>query len=520
MRKTTPAVTDRTRSEWRFTKTEAVAEHGMVTADPRAAEAGLEILREGGNALDAALATAFALGVTSPIGSGLGGIAGLVVWRAGKAASFDGTTRAPLASRPGMFELVGGDSRSGMYGWPSVRNEANVEGPLSVTVPGALAAYELAHRRFGKLPWARIFEPAIRLARDGFVMDWYGTLIFGTYAARLHKNAEAKRVYYRAGGAPYRPPTGFEPPERMVQSDLARSLELVARDGAKALYEGELGRAIVEDVRDLGGILARDDFTSYEAGEPPPHAVDYRGHRVLTLPGLTGGPTAARALELLSREDLRRYPQLGADSLHRIAVALRTAFAERLESMADMPNTTHVNVVDRDRMCVALTATLGGGFGSGVMAKGTGIVITNGMYWFDPRPGRPNSIAPSKRVLWAGAPSIALRSDEPVLVWGAPGGRKIMSAVVQTLVNAVDYGDGPQDATSRPRIHDEGEKLQIDSRIAEDVRDTLAGLGHEIEVKVEDVLATNFARPAAIAIDGRTLRGGVEGTKIGIALGY
>jgi gamma-glutamyltranspeptidase/glutathione hydrolase len=513
-------MTDSARSQWIFSKTEAVATNGMVTADPLAAEAGVEILRDGGNALDAALATAFALGVTSPIGSGLGGIAGLVVWHEGKMSSFDGSTRAPLASRPGMFELSGGDARSGMYGWPAVKNDANVEGPLSVSVPGALAAYELAHRRLGELPWARLFEPAIRLARDGFVMDWYGTLIFGAYAARLHKNAEAKRVFFREGGAPYRPPTGFEAPERLIQPDLARSLAAIARDGAKVFYQGDLAAAMADDIRSLGGILSRDDFAAYEAGEPPPQTLHYRAHRVITLPGLTGGPTVARALGLLAREDLPKHRQLGAESLHRIAVAIRGAFAERLTSMADMPNTTHVNAVDRDRMCVSLTATLGGGFGSGVMIKGTGIVITNGTYWFDPRPGSPNSIAPGKRVLWAGAPTIVLRKGEPFLVCGAPGGRKIMSAVVQTVVNAVDYGDGPQSATSRPRIHDEGESLQVDSRIPEDVRAALAAMGHEVEVKVEDVLATNFARPGAIQIGGLELRGGVEGTKIGIALGY
>jgi gamma-glutamyltranspeptidase/glutathione hydrolase len=154
------------------------------------------------------------------------------------------------------------------------------------------------------------------------------------------------------------------------------------------------------------------------------------------------------------------------------------------------------------------------------MAKGTGIVMTNGMYWFDPRPGRHNSIAPGKRVLWAGAPTIVLRNERPYLVCGAPGGRKIMSAIVQVVVNTIDYGDGPQDATSRPRVHDEGERLQVDSRIGEDVRTELRRLGHELEIKVEDVLATNFARPAAIQIRGDALRGGVEGTKVGIALGY
>ena len=188
--------------------------------------------------------------------------------------------------------------------------------------------------------------------------------------------------------------------------------------------------------------------------------------------------------------------------------------------MADLPNTTHVNAVDGDRMLVSLTATLGGGFGSAVMARGTGMLITNGTYWFDPRPDRPNSIAPGKRVLWAGAPTLVLRGDRPFLVCGAPGGRKIMTAVVQTIVNALDYGDGPQEATSRPRVHDEGESLQVDSRIPEHVRAELAKMGHEVEVKVEDVLATFFARPAAIMIEAGGLRGGTDGTKVGIALGY
>ena len=155
-------------------------------------------------------------------------------------------------------------------GLTAVKGDVNIEGPLSVSVPGAVAAYQLAHRRFGKLPWRRLFEPAIRLAADGLVSDWYGTLLFGAYAARLHRNAEAKRVYYRAGGAPYRPQTGFEAPELIRQPELARSLELVAERGAEVLYRGELAAAIVDDVRKAGGILARDDLATYRARELPP----------------------------------------------------------------------------------------------------------------------------------------------------------------------------------------------------------------------------------------------------------
>src|SRR5256714_1689731 len=251
-------------------------------------------------------------------------------------------------------------------------------GRRTVSGPAAVAAYELAHRRLGKLPWARLFEPAIRLARDGIVMDWYGTLVFGTSAVRLHKNPEAKRVYYREGGAPYRPPTGFEPADRLLQPELARSLEAIARGGAKVLYQGELAGAIADDIRALGGILSREDFASYEAGAPPPQTVDYRGARVVTLPGLTGGPTVARALGLLDRDDLRTHPQLGAQSLHRMAVAVRAAFAERLGAVARLPHTPHGNAGDPDPMGVALTRALGGGLRSAGVIKGTRVLLTNG----------------------------------------------------------------------------------------------------------------------------------------------
>src|SRR3989441_529555 len=236
-------------SEWVFPRPGAVAPEGMITADPRAAEAGVEILREGGNALDAALATAFALGVTSPVGSGVGGIAGLVVSRDGEASSFDGSTLAPIAARADMFELAG-------------------------------------------------------------------------------------------GGAPYRPPTGFEAPELIRQPELARSLELVAERGADVLYRGELAAAIVDDVRNAGGILAREDLATYRARELPPIAIDYRDHRVLTLPGLTGGPTVARALELLARADLASCPQLSAGSLPEIPLAPRGACTAGLSSAPAWPSTT------------------------------------------------------------------------------------------------------------------------------------------------------------------------------------
>ena len=494
----------------------------MVTAEHRlAAEAGVEIMQDGGNAVDAAVAAAFVMGVVEPFTSGIGGIAGLVIRRAdGTVTSIDGGTRAPASARPDMFELVGGGARSGMYAWPAVKDDANIEGPLSVGVPGQPAALCLALERYGALPRSRVMEPAIRIAREGFEVDWYVSLSLAMYHERLSKAGDAKRIFFRPSGAPMRPPIGTEPSDKLVQPDLARALEAIARDGARVLYEGDLGKAIVAGVRAAGGILALDDLRGYSVREEPPLQTMYRGHRLFTLPGLTGGPTVARALTILEAFPLGAEVQGSAEHLHLVAEALRAAFLHRFSSLAD--HTTHLNAIDKDRTMVALTQTLGQGFGSGFVPKGTGVVLLDTMTWFDPVPDHPNSVAPGKRVLWAGSPTLLAKGDRPLLAVGAPGGRKIMSAVAQSIVNVVDFGDGPQDAVNRPRVHDEGEGLVVDSRVPESVRAELAERGHDIQVKEETLMSAWFARPQAILVDpvSGDLRGGVDALKPAVAVGY
>ena len=510
------------RSQWHHSKTEPAADGGMVTAEHhQAAEAGVEMLREGGNAVDAAVAAAFVMGVVEPFTSGIGGIAGLVLRRAdGSVASVEGGTRAPLGARPDMFELAGDGARAGMYLWPAVKDGANIDGATSVTVPGQAAALCLTLERYGSLPRARVMEPAIRLARGGFEIDWYVALSFAMYAERLWKAGEAKRIFFRPSGAPLRPPIGTEPSDRVVQTDLAHTLERIARDGPDVLYRGEIAVAIVSDVRANGGVLAAEDLAKYEARVGTPLQTMYRGHRVSTLDGLSGGPTVARALTVLDAFPVGKKERGGVDHLHLIAEALRASFLHRFSQLAD--HTTHLNAIDKDRTMVSLTQTLGQGFGSGFVPKGTGIVLVDGMTWFDPVPGHPNSIAPGKRVLWAGSPTLITRDDRPLLAVGAPGGRKIMSAVTQAIVNVIDFGDGPQDAVNRPRVHDEGEGLLVDSRIPQEVRDGLAALGHQVEVKEETLMSAWFARPNAILVDPKTgkLRGGVDQNKPAVAIGY
>ena len=186
----------------------------------------------------------------------------------------------------------------------------------------------------------------------------------------------------------------------------------------------------------------------------------------------------------------------------------------------DVAHTTHVSVVDERRMCVSLTSTLGGGFGSGVVARGTGIVLANVMTWFDPRPGRPNSIAPGKRILWAPAPSVVSRDGAPRLVVGAPGGRKLITAVLQSILNVLDHGDAPQEAVNGLRVHCEGPETWVDARMPAETRAQLAAMGHTVVVKEETLSSTWFGRPNAILIDGATLRGGVNRLKPSTAAGY
>lgn len=510
------------RSQWSHVKDEPCARNGMVTAEHHlAAEAGVEVLQDGGNAIDAAVAAAFVMGVVEPFTSGIGGIAGLVVRSAdGRVTSIDGGTRAPRAARADMFELVGGGARSGMYAWPAVKDNANIEGPLSVGVPGQPAALCLALERYGTLPRARVMEAAIRIARSGFEVDWYVSLSLAMYHERLSRAGDGKGIFFRPSGAPLRPPMGTEPSDQLVQPDLAASLEAIARDGPRVLYEGELGAAIVNGVRDAGGILDREDLEGYAVTQEPPLETIYHGCRLHTLPGLTGGPTVAQALAILDPFPVGAHAQGSSDHLHLVAEALRAAFLQRFSSLAD--HTTHLNAIDKDRTMVALTQTLGQGFGSGFVPRGTGVVLLDTMTWFDPVPGHPNSVAPGKRVLWAGAPSLLSRDGRPLLAVGAPGGRKIMSAVAQSIINVVDFGDGPQDAVNRPRVHDEGEGLLVDSRIPDDVRAELADRGHRIEIREETLMSAWFARPQAIQVDPGSgdLRGGVDALKPAVAVGY
>lgn len=556
-----------TRSQWLIDKSEAVAQHGMVAAmQPQAAEAGAEVLRQGGNAIDAAVAAAFAIGVVEPHMSGVGGIA-FMVYRDGKTGEitcFDGSTVLPAAIRPEMFELLDGDQRSGMYKWRATKGDANNTGWLAPGVPGMPALVGEAHRRFGKLPWRDVLQPAIRLAADGFDVSYYIAMVTASHYELMQRFPETARTFLKPSGAPYSPMG--DPADRLVQEDLARTLNLIAEQGVEVVYEGEIARMIVEDMARNGGLITEEDLKNHKTYEREPYLADYRGFQVAGSLESSGFPTVVEALKIVEGFDLAGLGFQSPEATHLIAEALRRAMVDRLRHLGDpalvpVPlkgivtpeyaavqrgtidperatphaepgdpwpfdpsgatfraersgapgegNTTHITVIDKDRNMVALTSTLGGLFGSGVVIKGTGILLNNAVTWFDPEPGAVTSIGPGKRVMSASTPVVLLRDGQPFAALGAPGGRRVMSSIYQVIVNLVDFGLGMQEAISAPRLHTEGPQTEISTRFPAEVLEALAAKGHELVLREDGLASMHFARPNGIMIDGENLRGGV-----------
>lgn len=553
------------RSEWIVEKTEASARDGMVAAmQPLAAEAGAEVLRAGGNAVDAAIATAYAVGVVEPFMSGVGGLAFMVYsdGQSGRASCLDGSTVLPRAIRAQLFELLPDGARSGMYGWRATTDDANNTGWLAPGVPGMPALTGEAHRRYGRLPWRELLQPAIQLAEDGFTVNPYVSLTIGEHLHRLARFPESRHTFLTPAGTP--PPPG----SRLRQPQLARSLRLIAEQGTRTLYEGELARLIAADMAANGGLIDAADLAAHATRvDEPAQTVDYRGYTIAGQRENGGFATVAQALQILGGYDIARMGYLSLDAFHLEIEALRRAFVDRLRYLGDAAlgpvpyeavlspayaaarrasldpqratpdegpgdpwpfergarplrptrsgntgegQTTHITVIDRERTMVSLTSTLGEAFGSAVVIKDTGITLNNATTWFDPEPGAVTSIGPGKRVMSAAAPVAVVREGRPVLALGAPGGRKVISAVYQCLVNALDFGLDMQAAISAPRMHCEGRRVALSARLPASLIEGLRERGHELEVLQEEPLVSHFARPNGIRVVGEELRGGVH----------
>lgn len=528
---------------------EATGTRGVVAAKHGlAAEAGLEMLRRGGNAVDAAVAAAFASGVVEPWMSGIGGGGYMVIRRGdtGEAVVVDYSLRAPLAAREDMFEIVPGRS-SGLFPWPLVRDDANHQGWLSVAVPGTVAGLALALERFGRLDLATVMEPAIRLAAEGFPVTWYATLRIAVEAPLLARYPETARIFL-PGGLPARPAAGEDlPPERIVQPDLAETLRRIARGGADEFYRGETARRIAAAMKAAGGLITEEDLARYRAEVVPALVTPYRGWQVATPPGPAGGVSLAQMLRILEGTDLAALGHNSPLYLHRVASAMRLAFEDRYARLADGADweallsgdhvatlqarleagrapaagapgepggtsTTHLAAADAQGNVVSCTQTLLSLFGSRVTVPGTGILLNNGMFWFDPEPGKPNSPGPGKRPLSNMAPLVAVGPGGwPRVGLGSSGGRRILGANLQILLAIVDGGLGLGAAIGAPRIDVSTGRLLADRRLGDRTLAALAALGHDVVPVSEAPYPQHFASPAGVmATEAGLLVGAVD----------
>ena len=475
----------------------------MVVSQSRdAALAGVAVLDAGGNAVDAAVATALALAAVEPWNSGLGGIGFALVHRAGekRAEVVDFGPRAPGKLDPTRFRLTG-KTAADLFGWPEVEGDANVHGPLSFVIPSAPAGYALMLERWGKLPFADIVAPARALAQRGLPQDWFTTLKISNQAAILRRYPESARIYLPNGLPPVPPYQGNPGTFRLGR--LPETLDRLAQAGLRDLYEGDIARSIAADVAAMDGFLDADDLRDCEARVTAPQEVAFAGRTLQLAGGLTASPTMARVIEQLptfagGAPDAAWFRLLGA--------AMKRAYAERLEGLGDAEPkaaescTTHLTTCDADGTMVSMTTTLLSSMGSRTVLPGSGILMNNGVMWFDPRPGQPNSLAAGKRPLTNMLPAILRDGDRPVLAGGASGGRRILAAVTQMFAFVAGFGMDPATAAHHPRI-DVSDPLSVDAdqRLPEDVLAALEADGPVDRVE-HGVLPVNFACPNLILI--------------------
>jgi len=471
----------------------------IVCPQPAAAEAGLEVLRGGGNAIDAAVTAAFCQGVLDPQMCGIGGSGMMLVHRAGQAGTecIEFHARAGRDVRPDQWEKLLVRESADHYGYV-LEGAVNDVGYQSVGVPGTVAGLDLALRRHGTITWQRALEPAIRIARQGF--EVHGALAAAwlrepgpdvvRMAQRIQATAAAAALYTLAGSP-------LVVGTRLVQEDYANTLETLAREGAESFYRGAIAARIAADFAANGGFITKEDLAGYEAEVSIPLEGRYRGLRV-TLPGPpAGGMTLIQMLNFLERFDLSSLPWPSVEAARLRIEAMRWAFADRDAHLADphfaevptarlldkeysavaagrihdSPATTHISVMDAEGSAVSVTHTLGNS--SGVVTPGLGFSYNNYLNCFDPRPGRVNSLAPGKTRVTMMVPTIVFSEHGVRAIAGAPGGTKIVGAVLQVLLNLIDHRMTPVEAVSAPRVDFQGEFAEVEGRLPESV---VAGL--------------------------------------------
>src|SRR5882724_958622 len=456
--------------------------------------------------------------------SGIGGGGAMVLYRAreDRYEVIDYGMRAPGGIRPEDYPLTGDGAASDIFPWPRVKDDRNLHGPGSIAVPGVVAGMEEAHRRHAKLPWQELLAPSVKLAGEGLAVDWWTTLMISSAAADLRRYP-ASAAAYLVDGLPPNPQWGIKADVRLPQDRLKATMAQLASAGPRDFYEGDLAQNLAADIQSAGGALSVEDLASFRAHLREPLAISYRGGKVFATPELTAGPTLSRTLGQLQKDlkPARGGPDAAAYVTY--AEALQSAYRERLKDMGDADGrralgaealapacTTHFSAVDRDGNMAAVTQTLLSTFGSRFVSGQTGVTMNNGIMWFDPTPGMPNSLAAGKRCLTNYTPVLAQAADGRRVAVGASGGRRILPAVTQLLSFVMDYGMDLDAAIHQPRIDaSEGAIVVGDLRLPMAVRQDLRARFDYEEARIQ-TLPMKFACPSLVLRDGTTNSGATE----------
>jgi gamma-glutamyltranspeptidase / glutathione hydrolase len=497
------------------TKPSVHSKKGIVVTQNRiASEVGARVLAAGGHAVDAAIAAAMTVGVVEPWMSGIGGVGVMLVRdaKSGKVTGFDFGAVAPIGLNPRDYKVVGGTDGN-LFGWAAVRDNRNTVGASAVCTPSQPLGLATAHKRFGRKRWADLLAPAIAHAEQGLVVDWYAMLNIASAMGDLARDAGAAKRFLR-DGLPPQPSiaTLASGVVHLPMPDLAKSLRTLASEGADALYKGPMAKALVADVQALGGCLSAADLTNYQVTTiETPLEIAYGGQTIHVLPDLNGGPTLAMAFAELARIRRRPEPKPNGKTFAAYAAALRHAWAYRMAEMGDAGEktaptcTTHISVVDRDGNMVTLTQTLLSLFGARVVLPKTGILMNNGINWFDPT-GGPNGIAPGRKALANYAPAIMTGPDGAVAIGGC-GGRKIIPAVFQLLALQADFGLDLNEAFHQPRVDVSGlGPVAVDRRLGAKALATLSEAFDTVECE-----PVPYPFPFTIASAVRRVKGINEG---------
>jgi gamma-glutamyltranspeptidase/glutathione hydrolase len=488
---------------------------GVVASQNRAAsEVGAQVLRDGGNAIDAAVATALALTVVEPWMSGLGG-GGALLYYAAKSDTVRCVDFSMVASSgldPASYPVVDGVD-SDLFGWPKVVGNRNVLGASSVAVPGVVDGLALALAEFGSRSWAESLQPAIQLAEQGLQLDWFASLSIAQAAADLQKFPASAADFLNNGHVPFAAQAApGKQPSRLSRTRLHATLKALADAGPRDFYEGAIAASIAADLQAEGSTISRDDLRVYRARIVTPDELTYRNQRVCVVPGLNGGPTLLAALRSLAAASDRS--PIDDQLFVHCARSLRDAWRDRLATMGSSGGescTTHLSVVDRDGNMVSLTQTLLSLFGSRLTLPATGLLMNNGVMWFDPVPGRPNSIAAGKQPLANFCPALLL-GDKGNHAIGGSGGRKIMPAMLQLIALMTDHGLSLDDAIAAPRIDVSGTAwITADPRLPASTLQALADI-MPVVLADRDVLPTNYTIATGVSYVGTEKTGAVEST--------